>query len=367
MPPLRRPFTPALCGSAVICLAASFVSFLTASASFAQNVEDGRAVFAERRIRAYTYLGADEDIIRMTLPRITRQEGNAPGSWVYEWRTIGEHYEALGDAATNRRAAIDAFMKAGVYYAIAWFPRITDAEQDQAYRAQLRAYQKGGKLFDVPLEIVKVPFKDGELITYLHRPPGVEKPPLVIYSGGVDQYKANHYRPIQDYLAKGLAVATFDMPGFGESRQWPQVQSPESHVAIMEHYMKRGDIDAKHISFFGQSYGGGAALRVALLNDPRITAVVAMCAGIRSRTGKSLVDEGKIGKGKTITTPLLVVNGSRDPGNPVSDMRMTYESAAESDLWVLGLGEHCAVEYYPVVMPHVAQWLVEKIDKSNQK
>jgi dienelactone hydrolase len=363
MPSPGKILTRALRGSTAISLAVPLISLIASSPSFAQNVQNGRAVFEERRIRAYKYMGADEDIMRMTLPRITRQEGNAPGSWVYEWRTIGEYYEKLGDSARSRQEALRAYMTSGVYYAIAWFPRITDAEQDQAYQAQLRVYQKGGKLFDMPLEVVNVPFKDGQLLTYLHRPLGVEKPPLVIYSGGVDQYKANHYRPIQDYLAKGFAVATFDMPGFGESRQWPQVQNSEPHIAIMEYYMKRDDLDTKHISFFGQSYGGGAALRVALLNDPRITAVVAMCAGVRSRTGKSLVDEGKIGQGKTITTPLLVVNGTRDPGNPVSDMMLTHQSAVESDLWLLGLGEHCAAEYYPVVMPHVAQWLVEKMKK----
>jgi len=356
MPSLGKTLTRALCGSAAICLAVPLFSLLAVSASFAQNVQDGRAVFEERRIRAYKYLGADEDIIRMTLPRITRQEGNAPGSWVYEWRTIGEYYEKLGDAATSRQAALDAYMTAGVYYAIAWFPTITDAEQDQAYQAQLRVYQKGGKLFDVPLEVVNAPFRDGHLVTYLHKPLGVEKPPLVIYAGGGDQYKANHYRPIQHYLVKGFAVATFDLLGLGESRQWPRERTAEPVIAILEHYMKRGDIDGEHISFFGQSYGGDAALRVALLNDPRITAVVAMCAGIGSL-------KDKIGQGKTITTPLLVLNGTRDPGNPVEDMMATWQSAKEGDLWLLGLGEHCAVEYYPVVMPHVAQWLVEKNSK----
>ncbi len=361
---LRHPkSTRALCGSVATWLVVPVLSLLAVSTSFAQNVQNGKAVLEERRIRAYTYLGADENIIRQTVQRITRQEGNAPGGWVYEWSTLGKYYEDRGDALVRtgpRRAALDAYMTASVYYALAWFPRITSDEQDKAYADQLRAYQKGGKLFDVPLEVVKVPFKGGELTTYLHKPVGVEKPPLVIYSGGVDQYKANHYRPIQDYLARGFAVATFDMPGFGESRQWPQVQNSEPHIAIMEHFMKRGDIDARHISFFGQSYGGGAVLRVAILNDPRISAVVAMCAGIRSRTGKSLVDEGKIGQGKTITTPLLVVNGTRDPGNPPEDMMLTWQSAKEGDLWMLGLGEHCAVEYWPVVMPHVVQWLVEK-------
>lgn len=360
---LVKTLTRALCGSVAICLVVSLFSLLAASSSLAQNIQDGRAVLPERRVRAYKYLGADEDIIRQTLLRIVRQEGDAPGGWVYEWSAIGKYYEDLGDEIVKhgpRRAALDAYMTAGVYYALAWFPRITSDEQDKAYAAQLRAYQKGGKLFDVPLEVVNVPFRDGYLVTYLHKPVGVEKPPLVIYSGGVDQYKANHYRPIQDYLAKGFAVATFDMPGFGEGRQWPQEQSSEPHIAVLEHYMKRSDIDTKHISFFGQSYGGGAVLRVALLNDPRITAVVAMCAGIRSGGENSLLATGKIGKGKTITTPLLVLNGTRDPGNPVADMMLTYESAVEGDLWLLGLGEHCAVEYYPVVMPHVVQWLVER-------
>ncbi len=366
MPPLRKTLTRALCGSVAICLAVPLFSLLAVSPSFAQDIKDGHAVLEERRIRAYTYLGGDENIIRQTVQRITKREGDAPGSWVYEWRILGEYYEGLGDAIAKRgprRAALDAYMTAVAYYALGWFPRVTNAEEARDYDEQLRAYQKGGKLFDVPLEVVNVPYKDGHLVTYLHRPLGVEKPPLVIWSGGVDQYKANHYRPVQDMLAKGLAVATFDLPGFGESRQWPRDPASDAHIAIMEHYMKRGDIDAKRISFFGQSYGGGASLRVALRNDPRITSVVAMCAALHLGKPNSLVDAAKVGQGKLINGPLLVVNGTRDPGSPVADLMSTYESAKVADLWLLGLGEHCAVEYYPVVMPQVAQWVVEKNSK----
>jgi dienelactone hydrolase len=364
-----------------ICAAVPIVQLLAISSAFAQapplpavqttanspNFKDGKVALEERRIRAYTYLGGDENIIRQAVQRIVRQDGDAPGGWVYEWNKLGKYYEEKGDALAKtgpRRAVVDAYMTSGVYYALAWFPRIASEEQAKAYDNQLRVYQKGGKLFDVPLEVVKVPFKDGYLTTYLHRPIGIEKPKLLIWTGGVDQYKANHYRPIQDMLARGFAVVTFDMPGFGESRQFEQIQDAAPHLAIIDYYMKRPDIDAAHINVFGQSYGGGAALRTAVLNDPRITAIVGMCAGIRSPRGKSLVDEGKVGQGKTITTPLLVVNGSRDQGNPPSDMMMLWNSAKESDIWILGLGEHCAVEYWPVVMPHVAQWLVEKNAKT---
>ena len=379
MPFLTKTFTRALCGSMVIGLAVPLLSLLAVPASFAQapalpafqttdkspNFKDGKVLLEERRIRAYTYLGGDENIIRQTLQRIVRQEGDAPGGWVYEWSVLGKYYEGRGDTLLEtgqRRPALNAYMTSNVYYALAWFPRINSEQEAKAYDAQLRVYQKGGKLFEVPLEVVKVPYKNGQITTYLHKPFGVAKPPLVIWYGGVDQYKANHWRPIQDMLAKGFAVTTLDLPAFGESRQWPPDTKAEANFAVLDTYMKREDIDTKRISFFGQSYGGAASLRAALRNDQRVKAIVAMCAGLHLGEKNSLAPEAKPGD-KLINGPLLVANGTRDAGNPVPDLVSTYQSAKEGDLWLLGRGEHCAVEYWPVMIPQMADWLIEKINK----
>jgi dienelactone hydrolase len=376
---LRKTLMRPLCGSVAFGLAVPLFSLLAVSASFAQapalpavqatakspNFKDGKVVLEERRIRAYAYLGGDEHIIRQTVQRIVRQEGDAAGGWVYEWSVLGKYYEDRGDILVKtglRRAGLDAYMTSSVYYALAWFPSINSEQEAKAYDAQLRVYQKGGKLFDVPLEVVKVPYKDGQITTYLHKPVGIEKPPLVIWCGGVDQYKANHRRPIEDMLAKGFAVATLDLPGFGESRQWDRDLKADANFAVLETYLKRGDIDTKRISFFGQSYGGGATLRAALRNDPRVKAIVAMCAGLHLGEKNSLAPEAKPGD-KLINGPLLVVNGTRDAGNPVTDLMSTYQSAKEGDLWLLGRGEHCAVEYWPVMIPQMADWLTEKINK----
>jgi len=376
---LRKTLARALRRSPKIGLAAAFFSLLAVSASFAQapslpafqetakspNFKDGKVLLEERRIRAYTYLGGNENIIRQTLQRIMRQEGDAPGGWVYEWSALGKYYENRGDTFIEtgaRRPALDAYMTSNVYYALAWFPRINSEQEAKAYDAQLRVYQKGGKLFDVPLEIVKAPYKDGNITTYLHKPYGVAKPPLIVWYGGVDQYKANHWRPIQDMLAKGFAVATLDLPAFGESRQWPPDTKAEANFAVLDAYMKREDIDTKRISFFGQSYGGAASLRAALRNDPRVKAIVAMCAGLHLGDKNSLAPDAKPGD-KLINGPLLVANGTRDPGAPVSDLVSTYQAAKQGDLWLLGRGEHCAVEYWPVVMPQLADWLMEKINQ----
>ena len=376
---LKKTFSWALCGFVANGLVVAACSLLVVSASFAQapalpafqptdkspNFKDGKVVLEERRIRAYTYLGGNENILRQTLQRIVRQEGDAPGGWVYEWSILGKYYENRGDTfleTGQRRPALDAYMTSNVYYALAWFPRINSEQEAKAYDAQLRVYQKGGKLFDTPLELVKAPYKDGYITTYLHKPYGLAKPPLVIWYGGVDQYKANHWRPIQDMLAKGFAVATLDLPAFGESRQWPPDTKAEANFAVLETYLKREDIDTKRISFFGQSYGGAASLRAALRNDPRVKAIVAMCAGLHLGEKNSLAPDAKPGD-KLINGPLLVANGTRDPGNPVADLVSTYQSAKEGDLWLLGRGEHCAVEYWPVVIPQLADWLTEKVNK----
>jgi dienelactone hydrolase len=377
MPRPLKTVARALCGSVRIALAALWFSLLAVSASFAQapslpafqatatspNFKDGKVVLEERRIRAYGYLGADENIIRQTVQRIVKQEGDAPGGWVYEWSVLGKYYDDRGDELVKtgaRHEALDAYMTSSVYYALAWFPKINSEQEGKAYDAQLRVYQKGGKLFDVPLELVKVPYKDGYITSYLHKPFGVKKPPLVIWCGGVDQYKANHWRPIQDMLAKGFAVATLDLPGFGESRQWGADLKAEANFAVLETYLKREDVDTQRISFFGQSYGGAATLRAALRNDPRVKAIVAMCAGLHLGEKNSLAPDAKPGD-KLINGPLLVVNGTRDPGNPVPDLMSTYQAAKQGDLWLLGRGEHCAVEYYPIVIPQMADWLMEKI------
>src|SRR3984957_15479826 len=127
MPSLRETLTRALCGSVAIGLAVPLFSLFAVSASFAQapalpavqatakspNFKDGKVLLEERRIRAYTYLGGDENIIRQTVQRIVRQEGDEPGGWVYEWSLLGKYYKGRGDTLLEtgqRRPALNAYM-----------------------------------------------------------------------------------------------------------------------------------------------------------------------------------------------------------------------------------------------------------------
>lgn len=381
------------------------LALLVPAVGSAQHIVDGHLVFPERRIRAFVYMGADEAVLRTTALKITTRDGDGPGSWVYEWRTIAEYYESRGDAELklgHRDAARESYLTANVYYALAWFPGGYTPQERAAYASQLAVYQKAGALFEVPLEVVKVPFRGKFLTAYVHRPAGVEHPPLVIWSGGSDQYKANHYRPVSVLNGKGLAVATFDLPGFGESQAWPsEPTADEAHIALLEYFIASGDFDASRIAFVGVSWGGYFSLRVATRNDPRIRAVAALCAPTHAMfsqpvesferqlaspermtlinlahhlqvepTAKaiqaalepfSLRKAGLVGAGETIKTPLLLADGTRDGIVPVSDLMLADHSAANADLWLLGRGDHCAIEYWPVMIPQLADWLLEKM------
>tara|TARA_B100000029_G_scaffold507398_1_gene591906 strand:+ start:1774 stop:2952 length:1179 start_codon:yes stop_codon:yes gene_type:complete len=375
------------------------------SGAVCQHFEDGELIFPERRIDAFVYKGADEEVIRSTLPRIKTREGNEPGSWVYEWSYLGRYYESEGyrfAQDSQGENAKEAYMKASNYYAMAWFPFNYTPEEKAAYAKHLDAYEAAGRFFDEPLEIIEIPFKEGTVKVYMHKPYGIDQPPLVLWTQGADQYKANAYTSISALINKGIAVGTFDLLGFGENEQW--VSTPESdelHLTLLDYFSQHEEFDTSRISFVGFSWGGYYTAKLATRNDPRIHSIVSFCGpihevfsmpeeriefmlnspegptienllrrlGARDRSAAaaqevlapfSLLSSGLIGQGETIKTPLLVANGTRDGLIPVSEAELLFSSAKRADLWLLGSGDHCANEYLPVALPQLADWILEQ-------
>ena len=375
------------------------------SSALCQHFEDEVLIFPERRISAFVYKGADEEVIRSTLPRIKTREGGEPGSWVYEWSYLGRHYESEGYKFAQENQsdnARQAYMKASNYYAMAWFPFNYTPEEKGAYAKHLETYQAAGRFFDEPLEVIEIPFKEGTIKVYMHKPQGIQKPPLVLWTQGADQYKANAYTSITALIDKGMAVGTFDLLGFGENEQWLSTpESDELHLMLLDYFSQHEDFDSSRISFVGFSWGGYYTAKLATRNDPRIHSIVSFCGpvhqafvpseqrmefilngpeaptienllrriGVRDSSVAaaqevlapfSLFSSGLIGQGKTITTPLLVANGTRDGLIPASEAELLHNSAEVSDLWLLGSGDHCANEYLPVALPQLADWILEQ-------
>ena len=66
------------CGQLAFSLVVSIAALMSFSDSSAQHIEDGQLVFPERRITAFAYLGADEEVLRATALKITTREGDVP-------------------------------------------------------------------------------------------------------------------------------------------------------------------------------------------------------------------------------------------------------------------------------------------------
>lgn len=380
-------------------------SLLACGFAQAQHIEDGKLVFPERRIQSFVYDGVSPEVIAVLTSRITTLDGGLPGSWGYEWNAVADHYhnradELLSDA--KREDAMEAYLLASTYYSLAGFPEYHSNEELTAFRKHLAAYRKAGELMQPALQVVPVTARGKTFDTYFHRPAGIERPPLILWTNGTDKFKGNAYRPVRELLDLGFAVVTFDLPGTGESTFWKLTPDGEFvHLAVLDHFAGRDDVDTENIFQIGISFGGYFAARMATKNDSRLKAIAAVCGPVHDafvqgsdsfaetlvspegRTvaafarrvdvdpadpaelasvaeGFSLVNQGLITSEQTIHTPLLIVNGGRDGLAPISDMQLLASAASDAEVWTLGMAPHCAKKYFDKVLPDIAEWLIER-------
>jgi len=382
-------------------LAASFFASITAS-SCAQEIVDGKVHVPERRIEGFIYDGADRQTVMNTLEKISTREGEAEGSWVHEWMQIANaelERAKIAAEVEDRESAERLYFSAANYFAIAGFPEFHSKAEKDALKQHFIAYERGGSFMAEPMEVVKIEAEGESFKAYLHKPQGVKKPPLILWTHGTDKFKGHAYKTVKRLLDKGFAVVTFDLAGTGESTFWNLRQDGEFvHMAVLEAMASREDIDTGNIFEVGVSFGGHYAAKMAAQNDPRLRAVASLCGPVHSafmltpeqisaileteegatvrafahRIGAdvsdpesvsrsvrrfSLVEQGLIGQGATIETPLLVMNGGRDSLAPISDLELLADSAETSELWVMGMAGHCARDYFEPAVTDAVEWL----------
>ena len=123
----------------------------------------------------------------------------------------------------------------------------------------------------------------------MHSPVGIDNPPLILYTQGADQFKANAYPTVIDLFAKGFAVGTFDLLGTGENEKWLISPSGDDlHLSILDYFIKTNRYDNSRISFVGFSLGGYYAAKLATRNDPRINSIVSFCPVVHSFAAQNI-------------------------------------------------------------------------------
>ena len=180
-----------------------------------------------------------------------------------------------GEGWRNGPALAEIYELAFDYYRTGRYPTFSSPGKKASYQHSVRAFRKAATGFDVPLEIVEVPFKGEKLVGYLQKPPGIARAPVVIQWGGVDGWKEDRKAHAAVLMKHGMASLAIDMPGTGESPVlWSADDAEATYRTWLDHVAARTDVDGSRVGLWGGSFGAYWAARLAHTCADRIKGAV---------------------------------------------------------------------------------------------
>ena len=198
-----------------------------------------------------------------------------PEPWVAEWTKLAVPYEQKGAELESQGKLVEAnqaYEKSLASIRSREIPGDQSSGQIAAYRKSIENWRKAIRTLDPPMEIVEIPFEGKKSIGHLRKPKGVDKPAVIIRTGGVDGYKEG--RNLAENLEIGCAGFEVDMPGAGECPIFNKPDSEKLYVAVIDYLTKRPDLDGRRIGFVGGSYGGYWGAKMAYVEPKRLKACI---------------------------------------------------------------------------------------------
>jgi esterase FrsA len=388
------------------CVAALCLAGPALAQSTDRTIEEIKTeTLARAETGAYPTLGIAPDDARAALALINTRD---PDEWAAGWSRIAERYVEQAKAAVDPKIADANYLKAWRLYYFAQWPAPTSAGKLAAYRKAVDAYLMHAKSFDPPLEVVRIPFGEGEIVGYLRLPAAsVARPvPLVLAISGLDSRKETVAETYAAAVASGLGFFAVDSPGTGEAPLKAGVSADQIYSRVLDYLATRADIDRSRILVHGQSFGAYWATKLAHTEAARLAGAVVQSPPVhetfqpdfyrkRMYTREYLFDllpaslfvyglkssdellaflpkmslqaQGLLGKP---TAPILVVGGSRDTQVPIADLTLLINSGAEPrEAWINPVGGHMGrtaaswpdpVIFRKVILPWELRRLSEK-------
>jgi len=298
-------------------------------------------------------------------------------TWAAAWSRIGEDYLARAKASSSPQEARDNYYYAWRYFDIGRWPTEKHSPgKRKSYEKGLLAFREYGQLLDPPIEIVRFPFEDREIVAYLRIPDGIRPAPLVFGMNGLDSRKEGVMASSDAYIQNGVAAFAIDMPGTGQAPLLIDVGSERMFSAALDYLSARPDIDATRIVVQGRSWSGYWAAVLAYTERDRILGAAVHGVGIHHyyqpewqqtaiMSGEylfdlfparsvvygvdnmedflaygpklSLVSRGLIDKP---SAPMLLVNGEQDSQQPIADLYLLMKHGDPKLAWVNPVGGH---------------------------
>src|SRR5256714_7710726 len=182
--------------------------------------------------------------------------------WLPAWVASGDEHAALARKAEERnrsRSAGEAWNRAALSYHFAKFVWMVDLDRYRETTAlAVDALRNAHRQLDPSAERLEIPYEGVTMSANLRRPPGVERPPLVLLLPGLDSTKEEFFGWENVFLARGLATLSLDGPGQGEtglsSHIEPRYERPVT--AGLDHLARREDVDLERLRAGGGGLGG---------------------------------------------------------------------------------------------------------------
>lgn len=331
--------------------------------------------------------GIDYNDFARTTARVERWE-----QWLEAWSETAElHLDLAHEAEADGRArtAGEAFVRAALCFHFAKYVWVLDGERNRATTIRARdALYEAHRLLDPSAERIEASIDGGgRMIANLRRPPGIERPPLVLLIPGLDSTKEEFFNFEAVFLARGLATLSLDGPGQGEAG----FEAPIRHdyevavAAALDALEGRDDVDLGRVGAAGVSLGGYYAPRAAAF-EPRLRAVAGV-SGPRNfgelwdelpgltresfayysrspdpetaRERASLLDLAEVAD--RISQPLLVITGKLDRLIPWKSTKAVADAAPNAEFVLYEEGNHVCNNVAYRYRPLLADWLGERL------
>ena len=330
--------------------------------------------------------GIDYNDFVRTTARIERWE-----EWLDAWVDTAELHLRLGreaEQAGRRLTAGEAFVRAALCFHFAKYVWVLDGERNRRTTERAReALYEAHRLLDPSAERVEAPLDGAAVVANLRRPPGADRPPLVILIPGLDSTKEEFFNLEQVFIDRGLATLSLDGPGQGETGfELPIRHDYEVAVAaILDALEGRDDVDTARVGAAGVSLGGYYAPRAAAF-EPRLRAVAGVAGpfnfgelwdDVPMLTREAFVYYSRSGDDETgrrgaleldmddvagrIEQPALLVTGKLDRLIPWESTKRIADEAPNATLVTYEEGNHVCNNVAYRYRPLLADWLGEQL------
>jgi dienelactone hydrolase len=328
---------------------------------------------ARAQTGAYPTLGIDPADARDALALVKTREAD---DWAAGWSAAADRYMAKAQAASDPKEKDANFLRAWRLYYFGQWPAPTSPGKLSTYRKAVDAYLQHAKSFDPPLEVVRIPFENSEIVGYL-RLPKAQPAPLVLAIAGLDSRKETVAETYAAALPNGIGFFAVDSPGTGQAPVKAGENSERIYARVLDYLQTRPEVDKRRILVHGQSFGAYWAAKLAHTEQARLAGAVVQSPPVhhtfqadfyrkRMYTREYLFDlvpaslyvygipsadellaflpkmslqaQGLLGKP---TAPLLVVGGAKDTQVPIADLDLLINTGTEPrEAWINPAGGH---------------------------